>query len=169
MFRIPAGRLLATLFAVLPILADSGCAPASTSAAPQPTPAVPSGEQAAAVKLTIQVTDLRSRDGQLIFGVFKTKAGFPSDESKSVNWQVTQIDTDTIVFVAQLPPGEYGASVLHDENNSNTMDTNLLGIPKEGYGVTNNPKPRFRSATFKESIFTLPAEGAELTISMQYF
>ena len=45
----------------------------------------------------------------------------------------------------------------------------LAGIAVEGYGVTNNPKPRFRSATFEESRFTLPPEGATPNISVQYF
>jgi uncharacterized protein (DUF2141 family) len=49
------------------------------------------------------------------------------------------------------------------------MDRGLGGIPTEGYGVTNNPKPLFRAATFQEATFTLPPEGAAMTISMQYF
>jgi uncharacterized protein (DUF2141 family) len=46
---------------------------------------------------------------------------------------------------------------------------NIAGIPVEGYGVTNNPKPALRAATFKEATFTLPGEGATMTISLQYF
>jgi len=49
------------------------------------------------------------------------------------------------------------------------MDKGLGGIPLEGYGVTNNPKPRFRKATFAEATFTLPPDGADLTIAVQYF
>jgi len=51
------------------------------------------------------------------------------------------------------------SSVLHDENKNGKMDKNIAGIPVEGYGVTNNPKPALRAATFKEATFTLPAEG----------
>ena len=49
------------------------------------------------------------------------------------------------------------------------MDKGFGGIPLEGYGVTNNPKPRLRKATFAEAAFTLPPEGARMTISLQYF
>lgn len=135
------------------LLPISGAGPAS-----QPT-----------AQLTIKVTDLRNHKGQLIFGVFRSAQGFPIDGSKAVNWQIKPADADTVVFVATLAPGTYGASVLHDENKNGKMDKNLAGIPVEGYGVTNNPKPRFRSATFNESRFTLPPEGATLTISVQYF
>src|SRR5690242_13711085 len=124
--------------------------------------------------LTIKITDLRTHKGQLIFGVFRTADGFPTESQKSVNWQIKPADStdagaDTVTFTCQLPPGRYGASVLHDENKNGKMDKNFVGIPQEGYGVTNNPKPKTRGATFKESLFTLPPEGATLTISVQYF
>ena len=121
--------------------------------------------------LTVEIKDLRKTRGQLIFGVFTSADGFPSEQRKSVAWEVrpTKGGKGPIVFTATLPPGTYAASVLHDENNSGNMDKGLGGIPKDGYGVTNNPKPRFRAATFGEATFTLPAEGAKRTISVQYF
>jgi uncharacterized protein (DUF2141 family) len=117
--------------------------------------------------LVIRTADLRDHDGQLIFGVFKSPDGFPKVEKKSVNWQVKPATGDG-VFECDLPPGVYAVSILHDENGNGDMDFNLAGVPKEGCGVTNNPKPRFRAATFKEATFTLPPEGATLTISIQY-
>jgi uncharacterized protein (DUF2141 family) len=119
--------------------------------------------------LTIRVTDLRNHKGKLIFGVFASADGFPTDSGKAVNWQIKDSNADTVVFTAQIPPGRYGASVLHDENKNGKLDTNMLGIPLEGYGETNNPKPKTRAATFKESLFDLPPQGATLTISIQYF
>jgi uncharacterized protein (DUF2141 family) len=126
-------------------------------------------DQPAPAVLTIRVTDLRNHKGDLIFGVFKTAEGFPTEKGKSVNWQVKAAAGEGVVFTAKLPPGRYGASVLHDENRNGQMDRNALGIPLEGYGVTNNPKPAMRAATFEEALFTLPKEGKEMTISIQYF
>jgi uncharacterized protein (DUF2141 family) len=125
--------------------------------------------QPAEARLTIKVTDLRNHNGQLIFGVFRAGDGFPTQREKSVDWQIKPADANTVVFTASLPPGRYGASVLHDENKNGKMDKNFAGIPVEGYGVTNNPKPSFRAATFEESRFTLPPEGVSLTIRVQYF
>ena len=152
------------------LTAGATCAGAATQEKPAPTPSkTPATEPAKLARLTITVKDIRNRKGQLIFGVFKSADGFPTVERKSVNWQVKDVTGNTVTFTADLPPGKYGASVLHDENRSGDMDKNLAGIPKEGYGVTNNPKPAFRAATFKEATFTLPPEGASLTISVQYF
>jgi uncharacterized protein (DUF2141 family) len=125
--------------------------------------------EAKPAKLSIRIVDLRNHNGQLIFSVFDQPDGFPNVEKKAKNWQVKTIDADSVTFECELPPGVYAASVLHDENKNNQMDKNAVGIPAEGYGVTNNPKPKFRQATFKEATFTLPAEGATMTISVQYF
>ena len=120
-------------------------------------------------KLTIKVVDIRNQKGQMIFGVFDSEKGFPNESVRAKNWQVRDVDGNTMEFTCELPPGRYGASVLHDENKSGDMDKHPIGIPKEGYGVTNNPKPKMRQAKFSESLFNLSPEGATLTISMQYF
>jgi uncharacterized protein (DUF2141 family) len=137
--------------------------PVTASASTAPT------SQHDTAPLTVTITDLRSRKGQLVFGVFRTHDGFPNVEKKSIYWEVKDADATELTFTTRLPPGRYAASVLHDENRSGDMDRGVAGIPLEGYGVTNNPKPRLRAATFKEATFTLTPEGAELTISLQYF
>jgi uncharacterized protein (DUF2141 family) len=118
--------------------------------------------------LTIHVTDLRNHKGQLLLGIYTTADGFPSTAAKAVNWQVKPAAAGDLVFTADLPVGNYSASVLHDENSDGKMNTNFFGIPTEGYGVTNNPKPHRRAARFDEGIFKLPPGGADLSISMQY-
>lgn len=127
-----------------------------------------SGDEPKLATLSIRVVDVRNRHGDLIFGVFKSADGFPTEKGRSVNWQVKPARPG-VVFTAELPPGRYSASVLHDENSNGKMDFGPLGIPLEGYGVTNNPKPKLRKATFDEARFTLPPKGADLTISIQYF
>ena len=131
---------------------------------PATTTTAPSG-----VPLTITVKDLRNKKGDVVFGVFTQADGFPNVESKAAFWEVKSAGADALVFTTRLPPGRYAAGVLHDENRSGDMEKTFAGIPVEGYGVTNNPKPRLRKATFEEATFDLPTEGAELTISLQYF
>ena len=143
-------------------------AAAMVAAKPSPTASAPATRQSRA-HMTVRATGLRNHKGRLIFGVFTSADGFPNVEGKSVNWQVKDADAISVTFDADLPPGVYGASVLHDENRNGQMDRNLAGLPLEGYGVTNNPKPALRAARFDEATFTLPPGGKELTISLQYF
>jgi uncharacterized protein (DUF2141 family) len=141
----------------------TGASPAASQPASRPA------SQPALATLTVTIKGLRNHKGQLIFGVFRSAEGFPNIESKSVYWETKEADADAVTFTAHLPPGRYGASVLHDENRSGEMNRNFANVPTEGYGVTNNPKPAFRAATFNEAVFDLPAAGREMTISVQYF
>ena len=143
-------------------------APTSAPVASATAPATALVTQSAGAPLTVTVKDLRNRKGVLIFGVFESPEGFPNTQSKSVYWEVKAAEGGSLTFTANLPPGRYAASVLHDENRSGDMDRGGLGVPLEGYGVTSNPKPKMRAATFEEATFTLPAEGKEMTISLQY-
>jgi uncharacterized protein (DUF2141 family) len=155
-----------------PVTATAAAAAATSPAAglkPPATAPATRATRAELARLTVRVTGVRNHKGRLIFGVFTSADGFPNVEGKSVNWQVKDADADSVTFDADLPPGVYGASVLHDENRNGRMDRNLAGIPQEGYGVTNNPKPALRAATFGEATFTLPPEGKVVTISLQYF
>jgi uncharacterized protein (DUF2141 family) len=129
----------------------------------------PPASAPALAELTVKVTDLQNHNGQIIFGIFKSKEGFPEEKAKAIVWQTKPIKGDAVVFTVSLPPGKYAASALHDENCNNKMDYDFFGVPDEGYGVTNNPKPGFREARFDEATFDLPAGGATMTISIQYF
>jgi uncharacterized protein (DUF2141 family) len=157
-------------------IAWTGCGSGRTTSSPAPaaSPALAATHPAPAsgpalATLTVTVKGLRNHKGQLIFGLFRSAEGFPNVESKSVYWENKEADADAVTFTAHLPPGRYGASVLHDENRSGEMNRNFANIPVEGYGVTNNPRPAFRAATFDEAAFDLPAAGREMTISVQYF
>jgi uncharacterized protein (DUF2141 family) len=138
-----------------------------TSAGTPPPSTAPVGQSDAT--LTVDVTDLRSRKGHLRLGVFTSAKGFPRERSGALTWKSLPADSDPARFALDLPPGDYAVVVLHDENGNKKLDTNLIGIPKEGYGVSNNPKPKRRAATFQEARFTLPPGGASMTVSIQYF
>jgi uncharacterized protein (DUF2141 family) len=51
-----------------------------------------------------------------------------------------------------LEKGTYAIKLFHDVNNNGKMDTNMFGIPQEGYGFSNNVgkfgEPDFIDAAF---------------------
>ena len=58
-------------------------------------------------------------------------------------------DSITVVF-ENLKPGKYAVSVLHDANKNKDLDKNKLGIPKEGFGFSNNVMGRWAHHHLKE-------------------
>lgn len=66
---------------------------------------------------------------------------------------------------ANLPSGKYAVKVFHDENNNEKLDRGLLGIPAEGWGVSNNPKRKFGPPKFRTMLFELH-ENKEIQIKL---
>jgi len=47
-----------------------------------------------------------------------------------------------------IVPGTYAFAVIHDENMNGKLDTNSLGVPKEGYGFSNDAKTSLGAPSF---------------------
>jgi uncharacterized protein (DUF2141 family) len=67
-----------------------------------------------------------------------------------------------------IPPGTYALVVIHDENMNGKLDTNLLGIPTEGYGFSNDAKALLGAPSFSPAGFQYNGETLDLTISLHY-
>jgi len=67
-----------------------------------------------------------------------------------------------------LPPGVYAVSVFHDENMNQKLDKNFVGVPKEGYGDSNNPKKKMGPPSFEETKFQLSATEQSTEIKLMY-
>jgi uncharacterized protein (DUF2141 family) len=107
--------------------------------------------------LTVRVIGVRNAKGKIRVALFRSDEGFPGDASKAFRLQNAPIDPQTLtsqIVLADLPAGEYAVSVFHDENLNEKLDKNLIGIPKEGYGASNNPERKMRAPTFEEACFS---------------
>jgi uncharacterized protein (DUF2141 family) len=56
---------------------------------------------------------------------------------------------------------------LYDENENRKIDKNRVGIPKEGWGMSLNPRPHGAAPSFYRARFRLPA-GTRLQIPLNY-
>ena len=65
-----------------------------------------------------------------------------------------------------MPQGNYAIAVYHDKNKNGKIDTNLLGIPKEDYGFSNDARGKFGPASWNDAVFKVsePKHVAEITI-----
>jgi uncharacterized protein (DUF2141 family) len=76
-------------------------------------------------------------------------------------------DNKCIITFRDLKPGKYAVRYFHDEDLSGVMETNMLGIPKEGYGFSNNAAGPFGPKPFKEWLFDLE-KNKSITIETRY-
>ncbi len=64
-------------------------------------------------------------------------------------------------------PGDYAVAVYHDKNGNKKFDKNFLGIPKERFGMSNNPRFGTRAPKYEEAVFTVPETGKEILIKLR--
>jgi uncharacterized protein (DUF2141 family) len=121
--------------------------------------------------LTVHVIGARNAKGKIRAALFHGAEGFPNDASHAFRTQPADIDPQTssaqIVFT-DLPAGVYAVSVFHDENMNQKLDKNFVGVPKEGYGTSNNPKKKMGPPSFEETKFQLSGTEQSLEIKLMY-
>jgi uncharacterized protein (DUF2141 family) len=133
---------------------------ALTGASQADTPA----GNAAAGEIRVEFTGLRSESGQVRCGLYPSEDGFPKKPAFKAASAVKE--GRAICTFPGRPAGTYAVAAYHDENGNGKLDTNLVGIPKEGTGFSNGARPRmmgppaFSAASFAHG-------GAVTTVSIR--
>ena len=113
-------------------------------------------QHAVAGSLTVNVSDVEKGKGHLMIALYKSEEDYKSGKA-SFYTKVEALNGQEIAVFENLPDGEYAIKMYQDENDNNKMDFNMVGIPKEGYGFSNNVgmfgAPEYTEAKFsvKES------------------
>jgi uncharacterized protein (DUF2141 family) len=66
-----------------------------------------------------------------------------------------------------VKPGHYALLIVHDENNNGRLDM-TMGIPREGFGFSNNPSMRPRAPRWEEIRFTMPEAALTKQVRIRY-
>jgi len=120
-------------------------------------------------KLIVAIDGFRSDEGRALIALFSSKEGFPDKSKKAFGKNAGTIrERKAVVEFIDIPHGTYAVGVLHDENGNGKMDTNWLGVPKEGYGSSNNVKTIFSPPSFEKAAFTMNDDSLVVTIQMNY-
>ncbi|MEH2456641.1 DUF2141 domain-containing protein [Nostoc sp.] len=121
-------------------------------------------------QLTIEIDGLKNKEGQVCASIFASSEGFPSDRDHVLQKQCTKItDTPLIISFQNLKAGIYAVAVFHDQNNDYTLNSNIFGIPKEGFGFSSNPEIRTRAPKFSEAAFLVAGPDTNIQIQLKYF
>jgi uncharacterized protein (DUF2141 family) len=121
---------------------------------------------ALASDLIVKVSGVIDRGGQIGCALFSDPKGFPMDGAKARQLWVPVEGAEATCTFAGLPVGYYAISVSQDLNGNKVLDTNFLGIPREPWGVSNNPRPTLRAPRWDEAVFQL-ADSPPRTIEVR--
>jgi uncharacterized protein (DUF2141 family) len=119
--------------------------------------------------LTVRVSQLENDKGRVAVALFASADDFP-DQKRALSGQLTRIQKGSAsVTFTDLLPGRYAVAVLHDENENSKMDFNLLGMPLEGYGFSNDASAPFGPPSFDDAAFRLRARPSVVAVKVRYF
>ena len=123
-----------------------------------------------AADLAVEVRGVRSADGRLLVSIHgpEAKDTFPAGTG-GVAAVRRSAHAGTLRFVLQdLPPGQYAVNAFHDENGNGDLDTNLVGIPSEGYGFANDPDASFGPPDFDAAAVEVGDGRATAVLTLRY-
>jgi uncharacterized protein (DUF2141 family) len=120
-------------------------------------------QQATAADLTVNISDVNQGKGHVMVGLYAGTEAFTKGKASFGSRVKASNEQEQVVF-KDLPAGEYAIKIYQDENNNQKLDFNFMGIPKEGYGFSNNVG-RFGSPEYQEAKFTVE-EKTEIQIEL---
>jgi len=118
--------------------------------------------------LTLTIQNIPEQRGVVRILLFNQAAGFPDDVEKSYKQANVKATGKSVQVVFEdLPKGQYALSVFHDVMETGKIRTNALGIPKDGYGFSNNATGSFGPPSFSKASFSVTTGKNQHQISLR--
>ena len=116
--------------------------------------------------IQLEITGIKNSTGFIQIAVFKSDTDFDKDIFSYVI--AVPASSEVQVSIPNLEVGRYAIAVYHDENKNQKLDKNFVGVPKEGYGFSNNAVGKLGPPKFSETSFSLDTQLKKLSIRMNY-
>ena len=101
------------------------------------------------ISLEIKINNLESNKGPIYIRILD------ENENPVIVGTSTVINYSAEISFDSISPGKYAIQFFHDENENQKMDFNLIGIPKEKFGSSNNVKPLLGPPKFEKMLINL--------------
>tara|TARA_B100000035_G_C20907570_1_gene512370 strand:- start:361 stop:810 length:450 start_codon:yes stop_codon:yes gene_type:complete len=110
------------------------------------------------ISLEIKINNLESNKGPIYIRILD------ENENPVIVGTTTVINYSALISFDSISPGKYAIQFFHDENENKKMDFNLIGIPKEKFGSSNNVKPILGPPKFEKMLINLNQSGKIIII-----
>jgi uncharacterized protein (DUF2141 family) len=114
------------------------------------------------------IVRLRNNHGQVICTLFTPSDKFPDQSHKGMTIAVPIKDSQATCTFKNVRYGDYAIVAFHDENHDGEFNQNWLGMPKEGFGFSDNPG-LLRKPTFNDAKFNVDQPVVQITIKLNYW
>jgi uncharacterized protein (DUF2141 family) len=120
-------------------------------------------------QVNVTVDGLRSGDGDLVVELYAdNEDGFLTKRARIARVRERLDRADPSVCLAAPKPGYYALAVYHDENGDHKFNKNFLGLPTEGFGLSNNPPLRLGKPSFESVRFMVGSGETRVRVRLRY-
>ena len=117
--------------------------------------------------LTLIVEGMSSDEGNLGVLVFNGPKGWAEDRTAAFrDIAVPAVKGTQTLRVPNLPPGKYAVALIHDINKNHKLDKNFIGMPKEQWGMSNNPHATIKAPPIEKAMVAVEKD-TEIHIKLQ--
>ncbi len=126
------------------------------------------GATAKAADLIVTVKNVRGDKGSVMIAVYD-KSNYMHEDQTQLK-QSSNANAGEVKFVFHdVPAGTYAVASYHDENDNKKLDRNFVGLPKEGYGFSNDARGTTGPPAFSQAAFTFDgASDKSIEFSIKY-
>lgn len=118
--------------------------------------------------VTVKVSNPQSENGQIYLALYNSEEDFMDIDKASLKVIKPVSSFKNGVNLKVSTNSEYAVVIFHDENNNGELDTNTLGIPKEGYAFSNNAMGMFGPPSFDKASFQCNSGVCSQVLELNY-
>jgi uncharacterized protein (DUF2141 family) len=118
-----------------------------------------------AQELKVTIKNVKGEEGMVLLALYDSEGQFMKKEVMQT--QVKSMNGEAVATFKDVPSGTYAISVMHDTNDNKELDSNFFGIPKEGFGFSNDAMGAFGPPDFKKASFKHDGTK-EIVINLRY-
>ena len=115
--------------------------------------------------LKIIVKNVKGDNGMVLLALYNSADQFMKEEIMTL--QVKPTDGEAVAEFKAVAFGVYAISVMHDTNGNKELDSNFMGIPKEGFGFSNDAMGMFGPPDFNKASFEHTGKK-DIVIKLKY-
>ena len=117
--------------------------------------------------LIVKFNGMISSNGNVKVALCNSDENYKNHKEPFIGKSVPINKNNAIIEFDDLPIGEYAIKAFHDEDANDDLNTNILGIPIEDYGFSNNARGMFGPPSWEDAKFILNDETKIVEIEIK--
>lgn len=125
------------------------------------------GSASAQVRVEVVIENVRDTAGVIRVAMFRDAETFMKKPFRSASVKAEK--GRVLVALEAVPPGTYAVSLIHDANRNGKLDSNFIGIPREGFGFSNDALGKFGPPTFEKAKVSVHGGNYVVLVQARYY